>query len=875
MGARIPLFIMMISYSAEVHSREEVEAILHPKVREWFSKFKSLTPPQKQAINLIHEGNNVLVSSPTGTGKTLSAFLSIINELFIMADLGVLRDEIYCVYISPLKALNNDVKKNLMGPLSEINSLFEGCPNVRVGVRSGDTSKKERVEQSVKPPHILVTTPESLAILINSPKFVKKLKSLKWLIVDEIHAICDNKRGVHLSLSVERLRELVGKDFVRIGLSATVAPLDEVAKFLVGVGRDCKIVDVSFEKKQVFKVLSPTSDLINTPHKLVNERFYKVLLDEILSNGTTIVFTNTRSGAESVLFRLKQLVPRELRDGLAVHHSSLSKGERLRVEDCLKKGLLKCVLSSTSLELGVDIGSVDSVIQVASPKSVARFLQRVGRSGHSMNAVSKGLMVINDRDELVECAVIVKESKLKRVDKVKIPLNALDVLAQHVVGMSLNKKWRVSEAFDVVRRSYCYRSLSFDEFVNVLKYLSGKYYDLEDAKVYGKIWFDQVDMVFGKRGKHARPIYFMNVGTIPETTSITVYCREGDGSKTVLGSLDEGFVENLKSGDRFVIGGRVYEFVKSKGGVVEVVKAWDKAPTIPVWVSEMLPLSFDLAISVGKFREELFNRIVNDGEEEVLRFLMDEYECNSSAAITIYNYFLEMLKFLRLAGVSVFPSDKNILVENYFDEEGVQRIVFHTLYGRKVNEVLSKCYGYALGKLLNRNIRTMINDNGFVIMVPEGVSVNPEQVVKLVNSGNIGRLAHLAVGRSEILKRRFRHVAARGFMILKNYMGYKKTVNKQQVNSEIILEMIKEVDGFPILKEAYREVLEDAMDLSNAKKVIERLDKGEYSFVVCKKLTVPSPFAHNLVLLGRSDVLNLESKREILKRFHQQLSSNY
>lgn len=862
----------MIKRATKEYSKKEVDSLLHPLVKKWFSKFEGLTPPQKYAVKLIHEKQNVLISSPTGTGKTVSAFLSIINELFILADNGKLEDKVYCLYVSPLKALNNDVKKNLEKPLSEIHSFAENVPGIRVGVRTGDTSQKERVLQSKKPPHIFITTPESLAIIINSPKFKEKLKGLRWLVIDEIHSLCSNKRGVHLSLSIERLAHSMDSRFARVGLSATVSPLAKVAKYLIGNDKNCRVVDVSAFKKMDVKLSSPASDLIYTSTNIINDRFYHRLHDRIRNNTTTLIFTNTRSGTERILFNLQEKFKPHYKDNLAAHHSSLSRNQRLMVENGLKNGDFKAVCSSTSLELGLDIGSVDLVVQVASPKCVSRLLQRVGRAGHNIKEVSKGDLIVQNSDELVECGVMISEAYKNRIENVTIPNNCLDVLAQHVVGMALNKKWGVDEAYGLIRNSYCYRNLSRKDFISILKYLSAKYYDLDDYGVYGKIWYDEIDEMFGRRGKFTRAIYYLNSGTIPDSSSVKVYCAENDGSKTLIGSLDEDFVEKLRKGDRFVIGGRVYEFTASKGPIVMVVKAWDKEPTIPSWFSEMLPLSFELAVSIGRFKEKLFNRIKDNSEpEEVVQDIMSECRADWNAARAIYNYMKDQYLFLRKQGIREFPSHKVVLLEEYYGDDGLQNVIFHTHYGRKVNDVLSRAYAYVAGTNLEKNVRITLNDNGFLLTFPEGVKVDPRDLLKLVNHNNLTNLAKKSLDKTELMSRRFRHVATRGFMVLKNYLGKGVSINKQQVNARVLLKIALEIDGFPLIKETYREILEDAMDLRNAMRVLKAIDDKKIRLVISPKSKVPSPFAHGLVLRWHSDVVSAESKRQMLERLHRQV----
>src|SRR3989475_9847251 len=447
-------------------SREAVLALLEPLVARWFGeKFRGLTEPQAYALPLIHEGQNVLVSSPTGSGKTLTAFLTVLNELYALQKTGKLEDRIYAVYVSPLKALANDINRNLEEPLREMTELAanagEAAPEIRVGVRSGDTSASERQRQARRPPHIFITTPESLAIVLSAPKFREKFRGVRWVIVDEIHEVCSSKRGALLSVTLERLQEQIAEEFTRIGLSATIAPIEEVAKFLAGYRegklREMNVVEVESRKSLDLAVLCPVRDLTEVDLESANARMYALLSDMIQEHRTTLIFTNTRSGTEHVSFKLKE---RGVED-LEAHHGSLSKVTRLEVEDKLKKGLLKVAVSSTSLDLGIDIGFIDLVVQIGCPKSAAKGRQRIGRAGHAYGDTSRGCLVVFEPWDLVECATLVKAAYDNRIDRVDIPRDALDVLAQVLVGISLEKRWEAKEAFDLVRRSYAYRDLTW------------------------------------------------------------------------------------------------------------------------------------------------------------------------------------------------------------------------------------------------------------------------------------------------------------------------------------------------------------------------------------------------------------------------------
>ncbi|MFQ6060469.1 MAG: ATP-dependent helicase, partial [Thermoplasmata archaeon] len=842
------------------HSKEQILSLLEPLTKKWFDlSFKDLTEPQSYAVPLIHERKNVLVSSPTGSGKTMTAFLSIINELIKLQRRGELENRIYCVYVSPLKALANDINRNLTTPLREMTELAarEGLdpPQIRVAVRSGDTSSSERARMSRKPPHIFITTPESLSLVLTAPKFRKKLWDVQWVIVDEIHEICSSKRGVHLSLSLERLREQIGGEFVRIGLSATIAPIGEVAKFLAGYEngrlRDMNVVEVEGTKKLDLAVLCPVQDMSILPYEIVNARMYDLLKQLVEEHRTTLIFTNTRSGTEHVSFKLKE---KGIED-LAAHHGSLSKFTRLDVEEKLKNGELKAAVSSTSLELGIDIGYIDLVCQIGSPKSIAKGLQRIGRSGHAVGDTSIGRMIVFDNDDLVECAALTKNAYDNHIDRVDIPRNCLDVLAQTIVALSLERKWNVEDAYEVVKRSFSYRTLKKRDFMNVIHYLSNRD---PDIRVYGKIWHDEERKRFGRK-KGSRLIYFTNVGTIPEEGSYKVFSERGQ----LLGNLSEKFVENLSRGDVFVLGGRTYQFDRVRGMRVFVKDASGRRPTVPSWTGEMLPRSFDLSIEVGKLRRRIVERLPM-GEEKTKQWLMNEYRLDSGSAQSIVRYIQE-----QQAVIPDVPTDKKVLIEGYIDMKGNRNAIFHYSFGRRTNDALSRAYAFALTEKLGCNVRISITDDNFMITVPRRFSL--KDIHRIVTSDKLEDILRKAVKHTELFKQRFRHCATRSFMILRSYKGREVSMNRQQMRSERVLEWFHKLEDFPVIKETYNEILNGVMDLKHAYQVLKMIEEGEIEVATSDFSSLPSPFAHNVVLLGISDVVLMEDRSALLRDFHRKV----
>lgn len=844
------------------YTKEEVMDLMEPLVSTWFDeRFDGLTEPQARAIPIIHERRNVLVSSPTGSGKTLTAFMSIINELTRYASEGRLEERVYCIYISPLKALANDVNRNLNTPLEEMREVAERhgmvIPDIRVAVRSGDTSQYERQRMVRHPPHILITTPESLALILEAPKFRESFQDIEWIILDEIHDICDSKRGAFLSLTMERLQDFCHTEFTRIGLSATMAPIEAIAGYLSGVDpdtgeiRDVTLVESDSKKVLDLKVICPTEDVTALSSDIVNSMMYDTLKELIDQHETTLVFTNTRSGAESVVYKLKE---RGL-DSVEVHHSSLGKETRLDVEERLKHGEIKCVVSSTSLELGIDIGSVDLVCQIGSPKSVAKGLQRIGRSGHSMGKVAKGRLLVFDPDDLVECAVMCRAAHRNKIDRVGIPENCLDVLSQTVVGMSLGARWKVDDAFRVVRSSYCYRSLSRERFVSVLKYLGSKD---EYEGVYSKIWFDEGESVFGRK-KGSRMIYFMNLGTIPEEANYRVVTNHG----SMVGELSEKFVERLSARDIFVLGGRSFEFVRSKGMTAYVKEASGRKPTVPSWAGEMLPRSFDLSMDVARFRTEMCENL-DENEDDLMDELIGDFDIDEGCARSIISYFRE-----QKAVAGDIPNDRLLVIEEYIDPSGSQRLIFHFPFGRRVNDALSRGYAYRISNMIGTNVSVTMSDDNFMIGMSRKVDVS--KVAGLLSSGDLETILRKAIKDSEIFKLRFRHTAARSFMILRNYMGRPISVNRQQTRSSYLLDALGDMENMPVIEETYREVLEDDMDIKNARVVLEMIESGKMALRTASYTGTPSPFSHSVILSGFSDIVLMEDRSALLRELHRKV----
>ncbi len=871
---------------------------LRPSTQEWwvenFGEFVPqnggfFTPPQKGAIPLIDEDENCLVAAPTGSGKTQASFCAIIDDLFGRAtgDDG-LENSVYCLYVSPLKSLANDIHRNLAEPLSGITEKLEArgeSVEIRHAIRHGDTSDSDRQAMLEETPHILNTTPETLAILLNSPKFKKKLETVEYVIVDEIHSLADNKRGTHLSVSLERLERMCETSPTRIGCSATVEPLSAIGEFLVGgtstddgwQPREFEIVDARFVREFDIELHCPTDDLINTPRNVVTERFY-TQLDELVADHTnTLVFTNTRSGAERVLHNLRERGEYD-ESNSGCHHGSLSKERRTEIERGLKDGDLDVVTTSTSLELGIDMPYIDLVVQVGSPKSVAALLQRVGRAGHRLGRTVKGRVIALDRDELIECAVMLKKAEEGFVDRVFVPENAHDVAAQQVYGMAINGPRPEAEIRNALESAYPYRNYSDDEYESLFRYLTADYEGMEEKNVYAKVWRDENDApggehhheefepgtpLVGKRGRLARVIYMTNIGTIPDSFSCDVFTRSGE---EWVGQLDESYLDTLESGDVFVLGGQRYEYRYRRGSKV-YVDPTSARPNVPSWFSERLPLSYDLGREILRFRRELLGLLESDGPPAVRRWLR-ELPLDENTVRGLTRMFETQLEY---AGADSVSTDRRLSVEIELDREAYRRNYYvHANYGRQFNDGLSRLLAYRFAQAANANVKIAVADHGFTLSMPLNRKVDIESVLEGIHATEVRNDLRAALSGTDLLKRYFRINATRSLMILKRYKGYEKSASQQQVSSEMLLGFAENKSDFAVLEETYREILEDKLDVGAVETFIASVTAGSIDLAV-NRVDSPTPLAFGLATLMASDVVLAEDESAVLREFHERV----
>jgi ATP-dependent Lhr-like helicase len=892
---------------------------LSPPVRRWWvSEFAAyvgendglFTPPQRGAIPCVDEGENCLVAAPTGSGKTLAAFTAVLDDLFARDRAGELGNSVYCLYVSPLKSLANDIERNLEAPLEaisrEIRSEGDGVgaregggdekpepdPGVRQAIRHGDTSEADRRFMLEETPHVLNTTPETLAILLNAPRFREKLRTVEYVVVDEIHALADSKRGTHLSASLERLTELADGSPTRIGCSATVDPLDEVADFLVGrervagaVGdpeglapRDCEVVDARFGREFDLRLRTPAADLVHTPDAVVTDRFYDALRELISDHENTLVFANSRAGAERTLRELRERFDFD-ESNSGCHHGSLGESRRARIEEGLKAGALDVVTTSTSLELGIDMPHLDLVVQVGSPKSVAALLQRVGRAGHSPGETVEGRVFALDRDELVECAAMLARAEAGFVDGVSIPEGAADVAAQHVYGMAINRVRPDREVREVLRRAHPYRDFGEAEYERLIRYLTGDYEGLEDRNVYPKVWRDENDppggehhreehqvgeLLVGKRGRLARVIYMTNVGTIPDSFGCDVVTRDGDA----VGTLDENFLDTLAPGDVFALGGERFAFRYRRGSKVYVDRT-DERPTVPTWYAERLPLSGDLAAEVLAFQADLLERLERDGPPAVRAWLRDG-PIGENAVRAIARTYDEQVAY---AGAESVSTPSRLAVEQVLDRDAYKRrFHVHATYGRRFNEGLSRLVAAECRARTDAEPTVAVADRGFSLALPLNRKVDVAGILRELDPETVREDLRAALRGTDLLQRYFRIDATRSLMILKRYKGHEKSAAEQQVSAETLLSLAEGLDDFAVLEETYRELLDDRLDAPRIRATAERIAAGDLA-VVDRTVDSPTPLAFGLATLVDSDAVLADDESAALREFHDRVRS--
>src|SRR5213082_1175759 len=856
----------------------------HPLVAQWFEeKFGSPTEPQARGWPAIQSGGHTLIGAPTGSGKTLAAFLASLDGLFREGLAGTLANETRVVYVSPLKALSNDIHKNLEEPLSGIRAALRAGEgrDIEVGaeVRTGDTPAAKRQAIAKRPPHILVTTPESFYLLLTSQSGRKMLAAVQTLIVDEIHAVVGNRRGSHLALSMERLQALVNGPLQRIGLSATQKPIEEVARFLVGTrGLDqggnprCAVIDTGHSRKMDVAIELPGSPLEAVMSNEVWAEVYQRLCQLIDEHRTTLIFVNTRRLAERVTH---QLAGRLGKDKVTSHHGSLSAKLRFDAENRLKRGELKALVATASLELGIDIGSVDLVCQLGSTRSIAALLQRVGRAEHKRGGLPKGRLFPLSRDELVECLAALRCARNGELDCLRMPEKPLDLLAQQIVACAACEDWQEQKLFDLVRSAYPYRNLTRQEFDDVLRMLA-EGFSTKRGRRGALIHHDAVNQrVRGRRG--ARLVALTSGGAIPDNADYRVVLEP---SETFLGTVNEDFAIESMAGDVFQLGNASWRILGINSGTVRVEDAHGQPPGIPFWLGEAPGRTRELSQAVSELRVEIETKIGQAGAagacheptssplgqvcvapatqtcpEGFMDWLRAETGLSESGARQLAVYFTATCRTL-----GVIPSQKKIVMERFFDESGGMQLVIHAPFGIRMN----RGWGLALRKRFCRSfnfeLQAAATDDAIVLSLGTQHSFPLEEVFRYLNSQTVRDLLVQALLDAPMFPIRWRWNAARALALPRQRGGRKIPAPLQRMEAEDLIASVfpdqlacleniagdREIPDHPLVRQTIEDCLTEAMDIDGLVGLLKRIEGGAIE-CIARDLPEPSPLAHEIL----------------------------
>jgi ATP-dependent Lhr-like helicase len=824
----------------------------HPAVAGWFrSRFPEPTQAQARAWAVTSKHRNALIAAPTGSGKTLAAFLSAINDLVVEGISHGLTDEVHVLYVSPLKALSNDIQKNLQEPLAGIrDQLLElGVDDVpiRDAVRTGDTSAFDRNRMRRTPPHILVTTPESLYILLTSESGRTMLKSVRSVIVDELHSVAGSKRGSHLMLSLERLDALCGKPPVRVGLSATVKPLEDMARFLVGArGEPAEIVDTGHVRRRDVALELPRSPLESVMSNEVWGELYDRLAELILAHNTTLVFVNNRRLAERATRHLAERIGAE---HVATHHGSLSKEHRLNAETRLKAGELKALIATSSLELGIDIGDIDLVCQMGTPRLISAFLQRVGRAGHAVGATPKGRLFPLSLDDLVECTALLDSVRRGELDRIRVPAKPLDVLAQQVVAEVACREWGVDELFEAFRGAQPYAGLTAAEFEQVLQMLA-EGYSTRRGRRGAYLHYDTVNRRLRPR-KGARLTAVTNAGVIPDQFDYDVVLNP-EGLR--IGSIGEDFAFESLPGDIFQLGNTSYKVQKVEVNKVFVEDARGQPPTIPFWFGEAPARSDELSAALSRLRETAMQKL-DGAPEDCEQWLEGEIGLDAVAA----NQLAQYLAAGKLA-LGTLPTLDTVVFERFFDEVGDTHLVIHSTYGSRVN----RAWGLALRKRFcrqfNFELQASALEDSIVLSLGPTHSFPLEDVKGFLKSATAKDVLVQALLDAPMFGTRWRWNAAVALAVRRIRNGKRLPAPFQRADSEDLLAVVfpdqlacaenltgeREIPDHPLVAQTLWDCLHETMDVDGFLALLARIEEGSVT-VECRDLTGPSPLAHTII----------------------------
>ena len=825
-------------------------SLFHPAVAAWFDRsFAAPTAAQAQAWPAIAGGRHVLIAAPTGSGKTLAAFMAAIDGLVRQGVGGELKDETQVVYVSPLKALSNDIKRNLEVPLAGIRDILreQGLPDVdvRAWVRTGDTPSGERDRMRRRPPHIVVTTPESLYILLGSESGRAMLATTRTVIVDEIHALAPNKRGTHLALSLERLDALCGRPLPRIGLSATQKPIEAIARFLVGEESNaCTIIDTGHVRARDLQLEMPESPLEAVMSAEVWEQLYRRLAELIAAHRTTLIFVNTRRMAERVT---RQLSDRLGEENVTAHHGSLAKEARFDAEQRLKHGKLKALVATASLELGIDIGDVDLVCQLGSPRSIASFLQRVGRSGHAVDGLPKGRLFPLSRDELVECAALLDSVRRGELDRVIIPQQPLDVLAQQIVAEVAARECNEDDLYALVRRAWPYRALPRADFFAVVAMLA-EGFSTRRGRRGALVHHDAVNHVLrGRRG--ARLTAVTSGGTIPDNADYSVLLEP---ENQMIGSVNEDFAVESLAGDIFQLGNNSYRIQRVERGIVRVEDAHGMPPTIPFWLGEAPGRSAELSQSVSRLRADLAARLAGDpAGTGAVPWLETEVGIAAPASTQLAEYLAA-----GNAALGCLPTLDTIVLERFFDAVGGMQLVIHSPYGSRIN----RAWGLALRKRFcrkfNFELQAAATEDNIVLSLTTAHSFELSEVARYLHAASVREVLIQAMLDAPMFITRWRWVAGVALALPRFRGGRKVPPQLARMDAEDLIGATfpdqiacaenlvgeREIPDHPLVRQTIGDCLTEAMDIEGLERLLARIEAGEIR-VVARDLTEPSPLA--------------------------------
>ena len=851
----------------------------HPASRDWFTaQFGEPTQAQAEAWPAIKAGRHTLISAPTGSGKTLAAFYAAIDDLLVRGLKRQLNPGVQILYVSPLKALSNDIHKNLETPLKGIAENLkqrgEGPVDIRIAVRTGDTPASERQKMAKQPPHILVTTPESLYLLLTSASGRAMLANVPTLIVDEIHAMLGDKRGSHLALSIERLQRLVlensGQRLQRIGLSATQRPIQMVAKYLVGNSNysdediDCKIVDAGFRRQMDIRLEVPSSPLSALMSNEVWEELYKRLVELISTHETTLVFVNTRRLSERLALALSERLGEDV---VCSHHGSMSKELRHNAEQRLKAGTLSVLVATASMELGIDIGSVDLVVQFSSPKSIAKFLQRVGRSGHSIHGTPKGILFPLTRDDLVESAALLHSIREGQLDCIVMPQKPLDILSQQIVAEVSSQThdqagqtgelfdqteggWSVDELFDLFRNAYPFRNMHREEFDITVKMLA-EGYSTRRGRRGTHLHFDAINnRLRGRRG--ANLVALTNGGAIPDMFDYQVVL---DPEDIVVGSLNEDFALEALPGDVFTLGTHSWQLLRVDGLKVRVRDAQGMQPTIPFWFGEGLGRTRELSEAVSNLRQTIADLLINDSANAAVQWLVDN-ACVPHAGAT------QLVEYLQtgMQALGEMPTRSVIVMERFFDEVGDMHVVIHSPFGSRINRGWGLALRKRFCKSFNFELQAAANEDSIVISLGSIHSFPLDDVFKYLQSATVRDVLVQALLDAPMFEVRWRWNATRSLAIQRNRNGKRVPPQFQRMDAEDLVAHVfpdqiacaenitgrREVPSHPLIDQTIHDCLTEAMDIEELTELIADIEQDKLT-LIAKDLREPSPFAQEII----------------------------